>query len=169
MDRTTHFRFAEVGVVMSDSESTPKGAKTPNCDQTPYQAIPEASNSPATASLLVVAGQKARSERISKGLSAYRTPLEILADKPNSMRAVINAMCYDCQGGDHADTGWQWAVGNCQLLTCPMWNFRPYKQLLTCPMWNFRPYKHKVGNPGEGVYKQYYGESQDARESPRNG
>jgi hypothetical protein len=132
---------------MSDSKSTPKSVKTPNCDQTPTQAIPEASNSPATADLTVVETPNGRSERISNGLSAYRTPLETLAHKPGSMRAGINAMCYDCQGGDHVDAGWQWAVGNCQLLTCPMWNFRPYK--------------HKVGKPGEGVYKQYYGDGED--------
>ena len=65
-----------------------------------------------------------------------RNPLEILANKPNSMRAAINAKCYDCIG---PDPGWKWAVGNCESTDCPLHRFRPYQK--------------KVGQPPEGVYR----------------
>jgi len=84
------------------------------------------------------AAVKARNARLDAGLSAFRTPGEILAEKPHSMRAAINAKCWDCVGGGE-DAGWQWSIGNCTDTECGLLNFRPYQ--------------HKLGQEPEGIYK----------------
>ena len=67
-------------------------------------------------------------ERKEAGLSAYRTPFEVLKDNPKSMRAAINAMCWDCQGRD-SDPSVRWRIGNCVCTDCPLWTFRPHQHL----------------------------------------
>ena len=79
-----------------------------------------------------------------KGGLRDRTPGERLSQKPTSRKLAMEAMCWDCQGGEHADPGWKWAIGNCNCTTCPLHGFRPYQK--------------KAGTPGEGVYKDYYGD-----------
>ena len=79
-----------------------------------------------------------RRARKNAGLSAYRTPLEVARDKPTSKRDAIYAKCYECQGGEGADPGWQWAIGNCEVTDCPL---HPH-----------RSYRRKQGQPPEGVY-----------------
>ena len=127
-------------------ESTAEKGLKKDLNPDPALPLAEKSNLPASIDSRVAKAQKAKQERIARGLSAYRTPYEILADKPNSMRAAINAKCYECQGGDPdcpPDPGWQWAVGNCESYTCPLHSFRRYLK--------------KLGTPGEGVYRDHYG------------
>lgn len=56
-----------------------------------------------------------------------KTPGEKLAENPRSMRAAINAMCWQCMGGDGADPGWRNMIRNCTSPKCALWNFRPYR------------------------------------------
>ena len=75
-----------------------------------------------------------------------KSPGERLLEKPTSRKLAMEAMCWDCQGGSESsppDPGWKWAIGNCTILACPLHNFRPYQ--------------NKAGKPGEGVYKECYG------------
>ena len=52
-----------------------------------------------------------------------KTPGELMAEKPNSRKLAMDAMCWDCQGGDHADDGWKWNIGNCTMDSCPLWKW----------------------------------------------
>ncbi len=65
-------------------------------------------------------------ERIAKGLSAFKTPIEKLADNPKSMRSAITAMCYDCIGRD-ADPDFRGAIRGCVCHDCPLYKLRPYQ------------------------------------------
>ena len=56
-----------------------------------------------------------------------RDPLTVAKLKPTSMRAAINAKCYDCEGRNY-DPAWQWRVGNCTIPECPLYNLRPYQE-----------------------------------------
>ncbi len=78
------------------------------------------------------------------GLTAKqrKNPIARAKENPKSLRWAIKAMCYHCQGGledGTHDPGWQWAVGNCAVESCPL---RPH-----------RPYQEKEGAPPEGVYR----------------
>ena len=57
--------------------------------------------------------------------SKNKTPLEKLAENPTSLRAAVNAKCYQCQGED-ADPSVQWRIGNCEIPDCGLWEIRPY-------------------------------------------
>ena len=85
-------------------------------------------------------------EKRARGEIETFNPIEKAKKNVRSMRCAINGMCYDCQGGSEScapDPGWKWAIGNCTMLACPLHNFRPYQ--------------NKACKPGEGVYKEYYG------------
>lgn len=82
---------------------------------------------------------RARQQAMVKaGEIVYKTPLEKFAEKP-TRKYAIEAKCYDCQGGDGADSGWKWAIGNCPCDDCPLHPFRPHQRL--------------AGTPGRGVYR----------------
>ena len=65
--------------------------------------------------------------RVAQGLPFHKTPLEKAADNPKSMRAAINAMCYDCIGQD-ADPDWRGSIRNCVCNKCPLYALRPYQK-----------------------------------------
>jgi len=61
-----------------------------------------------------------------------RTPLDRLADKPRSLRACIDAKCWDCMGAG-ADPGTRRMIRECpcdgtESTLCPLWNVRPYQR-----------------------------------------
>jgi ribosomal protein L44E len=72
-------------------------------------------------------------ERKDAGLSSVKNPLERAAENPGSLRAAVNAKCFDCQGGD-ADPAWRWRIGNCDATGCPLTPVRPYQHLCGTPM-----------------------------------
>ena len=41
-------------------------------------------------------------------------------------KTAIDAKCFSCVGGD-SDPGWQWEIGNCIVMSCPLRHFRPYQ------------------------------------------
>ncbi len=88
----------------------------------------------------------ARSKRARKkaGLPPLN-PVTKAKENPKSKALAIRAMCYACQGGAESyrpDAGWQWAIGNCRVFSCPLWPHRPYRE--------------KCGAATEGVYKGGY-------------
>lgn len=53
-------------------------------------------------------------------------PMDRAASNPRSLRAAIDAMCWDCQGRD-ADPAPRWRIGNCETPSCPLHPHRPYQ------------------------------------------
>jgi hypothetical protein len=53
-------------------------------------------------------------------------PIEKALKNPKSLRAAINAKCFDCQGQD-ADPAPKWRIGNCEISDCPLYSLRPYQ------------------------------------------
>jgi hypothetical protein len=52
-------------------------------------------------------------------------------DNPNSLRAVIKAMCFNCMGGtidEMPDPGWQHSIRTCTAPNCPSFPQRPYRR-----------------------------------------
>ncbi len=54
-------------------------------------------------------------------------PIERAKRNPKSLRAAIDAMCWDCQGRG-VDPGTRWRIGNCEITACPLYPVRPYQQ-----------------------------------------
>jgi len=50
-----------------------------------------------------------------------RTPAEIALDQPKSLRAAINANCWNCVGESKQE------VRLCVMRHCPFYNLRPWK------------------------------------------
>lgn len=57
-----------------------------------------------------------------------RNPIQKAQANPTSLRAAIDAKCWDCEGGD-ADPCIQWRVGNCVSPDCPLYPVRPHQRL----------------------------------------
>lgn len=79
----------------------------------------------------------ARQARLSKPVENLN-PLEKLQRKPTSRAFAINAMCYQCMG-EGSDSGWKWAIGNCSVKSCALFDLRPYQAM--------------KGKPAQGAYK----------------
>ena len=60
-------------------------------------------------------------------------PMEKLRQNPKSLRAAINAKCWDCVGMD-SDPAPRWRVGNCERSDCGLYAVRPYQCNLSRPM-----------------------------------
>ena len=67
------------------------------------------------------------------GECRQKNPVEKLADKPTSLRAAVNAKCFECNGED-ADPCWKWRVGNCDIFGCGLWGVRPYRKMYRGPV-----------------------------------
>ena len=52
-----------------------------------------------------------------------KNPKEKLALNPGSLRASVNAMCYDCNGEEN----WVNNTRHCEIPTCPLFNVRPFR------------------------------------------
>jgi len=64
---------------------------------------------------------KKRQEMRDAGIEIKkRNPYEILEDNPKSMRAAINAKCYDCNG----EESWLARTKYCNITDCSLWSFR---------------------------------------------
>ena len=60
-------------------------------------------------------------------------PIERAKRNPKSLRAAIDAKCWDCEGGD-ADPAPHWRIGNCVCPDCPLYPVRPYQYNAGKPM-----------------------------------
>jgi hypothetical protein len=56
------------------------------------------------------------------------TPLEKLQAHPTSLRAAINARCFQCEGCD-ADPKVRYRIGTCTVTSCALWGVRPYQHI----------------------------------------
>jgi len=73
------------------------------------------------------AAHKASALRKQAGIKTVcLTPIEKLNLNPTSLRAAINAMCYDCQGRN-ADPNVIGRIKFCEITECPLFNVRPYR------------------------------------------
>ena len=54
------------------------------------------------------------------------SPIEKHLRAPTSLRAAINAKCYDCVGQD-CDANWRGRVGTCTVVKCPLHSVRPFQ------------------------------------------
>ena len=70
---------------------------------------------------------------VDQGSESLTQPPAVLARKPKSLRAAINAKCWDCQGGN-SDPAPGWRIGNCVCPECPLYAVRPYQYNTTRPM-----------------------------------
>ena len=68
-------------------------------------------------------------------MDKIHNPIEKLAQNPKSLRAAINAKCFDCMG-QNSDPAVKWRIGNCEIPDCPLFNVRPYQSNLLVPMPN---------------------------------
>jgi hypothetical protein len=70
---------------------------------------------------------------VAKRNTKIHNPIEKALKNPKSLRAAINAKCFDCQGQD-ADPAPKWRIGNCEMPDCPLYSLRPYQDNLSRPM-----------------------------------
>lgn len=67
-------------------------------------------------------------------MAIYKSPLQRAHENPDSRKAAITAMCYQCMGGD--EPGSKKAVRECTgYIPIPPHNYH------TCPLWTVRPWK----------------------------
>jgi hypothetical protein len=71
----------------------------------------------------------------AKCSTKIHNPIQKALKNPKSLRAAINAKCFDCQGQD-ADPAPKWRIGNCEISDCPLYPLRPYQDNLSRPMPN---------------------------------
>jgi len=57
-----------------------------------------------------------------------RNPLEIRAARPSSLRASINAMCWQCMGGEEGENHVK-LIRNCAAPRCALFVVRPYQRV----------------------------------------
>lgn len=63
-----------------------------------------------------------REEMKAQGIEIERLdPIEKAKRNPQSLRAAINAKCWDCAYGQRSK------IQNCTCNNCPLWNVRPYQ------------------------------------------
>lgn len=64
-----------------------------------------------------------REEMKAQGIEVERLdPIEKAKRNPASLRAAINAKCWDCTCGQRTE------IQNCNCYNCPLWNVRPYQR-----------------------------------------
>ena len=91
----------------------------------PFAIDPPAPEAPLTA--LDKARLAAQAIRDAGGTVRRLTPRERLERNPRSLRASINVVCWDCEGGD-ADPGVRKRIGSCTIKSCGNWPNRPYQK-----------------------------------------
>ena len=70
-----------------------------------------------------------RRELVEQGVKLERkNPIEKSRDNPNSLKAAINAKCYECVCGD-MNSNWKTLVKECEVgdNLCSLWKVRPYQ------------------------------------------
>ncbi len=96
------------------------------------QQQPEPQPEPKVLPKGLQAAREAREARLAAGLAAVPpvrlNPLEKLAAHPTSLRASINAKCYQCEGED-ADPKVRHRIGSCLVTSCGLWAVRPYQHM----------------------------------------
>lgn len=87
--------------------------------------MPENTSSRRTENLLKA--QAANVARRAAGIALPQLdPIERAKANPTSLRAAINAKCYDCQGQD-CDPGVRQRIRECPVTKCPLHTVRPYQ------------------------------------------
>lgn len=72
--------------------------------------------------------RKLRREMTERGeVLKQRNPMEVWEENKTSLRKSINAMCFDCNGGEHYRSRTKY----CQIYDCPLWLVRPYAKGIT--------------------------------------
>ncbi len=70
-------------------------------------------------------------KRIELGIKlVIKNPMEKAAERPDSLRLAINAMCYDCIGQD-ADPDWRGSIRECSCTKCPLWSVRKFQKKIS--------------------------------------
>jgi hypothetical protein len=64
--------------------------------------------------------EKVRSGQVEKPKTL--DPIQKAKQNPKSLRAAINAMCFDCTCGNRAE------VGRCTVKNCPLYQVRPWQR-----------------------------------------
>ncbi len=59
-------------------------------------------------------------------MSKEHDPIQRAKRSPKSLRAAIDAKCWDCQGRNVAPAP-KWRIGNCQISQCSLYPVRPYQ------------------------------------------
>lgn len=80
---------------------------------------------------LEAARKAAKAKRESGEAIARKNPFEKWKDNPNSLRKIVNAMCWQCAGGGH-DAGTIERIRTCKMdmhsiCPCPCFYKRPYQ------------------------------------------
>jgi hypothetical protein len=70
-----------------------------------------------------MAARRAAGEKI-----VQLTPAEKAAANPTSRSLAINAKCFDCVGGEHADGGYRRCIRECPSTRCALYQLRPYQR-----------------------------------------
>lgn len=61
------------------------------------------------------------------GTIKQRNPYEVWEDDKTSLRKSVNAMCFECNGGEN----YRARTKYCVIFSCPLWNVRPYSKGIT--------------------------------------
>lgn len=64
---------------------------------------------------------KIKNDRLAQGLTAVQTPAEKARANPKSMRAAVNAKCFECAGDQRSE------VTKCELTGCSLHSMRPWQ------------------------------------------
>ena len=64
---------------------------------------------------------KEQGEKLTK-----KNPIEKWEENKTSLRACINANCFECVGGEH-DPGGRGRIRDCQIMNCKFHRVRPYQ------------------------------------------
>lgn len=97
---------------------------TPATPQSDAQALTGATEPPAQVSEVPPTHSEATES--PSGAAHMSTPFDILARNPRSLRAAINAKCWDCIGAG-ADPAPRRLIRECGCTTCPLYAVRPYQ------------------------------------------
>jgi len=73
--------------------------------------------------------QQALKAKREAGEIEYLNPTEKAIRNPESLKAAINAMCYECVGRDEGDSPRK-TIAECSGWSCPLWSHRPHQHLV---------------------------------------
>ena len=80
----------------------------------------------ATTAGIIAAHKKSREMKESGEKRVHKTLQEKWEANPTSLRASIDAKCFDCIGGD-TDYGSRLKIKECDIETCSLWLVRGWK------------------------------------------
>jgi len=72
--------------------------------------------------------QQALQQKRKAGEIEYLNPVEKAIRNPESLKAAINAMCFECVGRGEDDAPRK-TIAQCSAWSCPLWPHRPHQHL----------------------------------------